>query len=192
MPPAGADRDAQAVLEEFWNTREIAGVSLVDMQAWRWLYAHPDASAAEFRQAVVTIAQDVWNQYFAALHGKRDVTLLAIYSHMVNYEMYTPDYALAHLVAFQVRGHFDKVGGPNGAAAASAKSAPSALGSRDAAGGLPAAVREANRRHFGKEFERVARLGALTPDEWMRQAVGAPLSATPLVDATEKAVTQVK
>ena len=27
---------------------------------------------------------------------------------MVNNEMYTPDYALAHLVAFQIRAHFDR------------------------------------------------------------------------------------
>ena len=53
MPATGAGRDAEAVLEAFWNAREIAGVSLVDIGAWRWLYAHPDASPAEFREAVV-------------------------------------------------------------------------------------------------------------------------------------------
>ena len=153
MPAAGPDREAHAVLEEFWNTREIAGVSLVDMLAWRWLYAHPEATPAQFREAVVTIAQDVWNQYYAALHGRRDVTLLAIYSHMVGNELYTPDYTLAHLVAFQIRAHFAKAGGP-----------------------------------LGTEFERVARIGALTPDEWMRQAVGQPLSAKPLLAAAEAAL----
>jgi hypothetical protein len=154
MPPAG--RQAEAVLEAFWNAREIAGVSLVDLQAWRWLYAHPDASPAEFREAVVGIARDVWNQYFASLHGRRDVTLLAIYTHMVTYELYTPDYALAHLVAFQIRKHFDEPG-----------------------------------RHFGNEFERVSQIGAVTPNEWMRQAVGAPLSASPLIAAAEQALAQV-
>ena len=119
--------------------------------------AHPDASPAEFREAVVRLAQEVWNQYYASLLGKRDVTLLAIYSHMVNNEMYTPDYTLAHLVAFQIRAHFDSLGGP-----------------------------------MGKEFERVAQIGTVTPNEWMRQAVGAPLSAAPLVQAAEKALTQVK
>jgi hypothetical protein len=192
MPAAGANRDAEAVLEAFWNAREIAGVSLVDIGAWRWLYAHPDASPAEFREAVVRLAQDVWNQYYAPLHGKRDVTLLAIYSHMVNNEMYTPDYALAHLVAFQIRAHFAKLGGPMGAAAAAAGGAPSAAGSTSAAQRLPAAVRESDRRHFGKEFERVSQIGNVTPNEWMRQAVGAPLSAAPLIEAAEKALTQLK
>jgi hypothetical protein len=156
MPAAGADREAQAVLEAFWNAREIAGVALVDITAWRWLYAHPEATPAQFREAVVKISQDVWNQYYAALFGRRDVTLLAIYAHTISYPLYTPDYALAHLVAFQIRAHFDKVGGP-----------------------------------LGSEFERVARLGALTPDEWMRQAVGAPLSADPLIAAAEGALRQL-
>jgi hypothetical protein len=189
MPATGAGRDAEAVLEAFWNAREIAGVSLVDIGAWRWLYAHPDASPAEFREAVVHLAQEVWNQHYAPLLGQRDVTLLAIYSHMVTYEMYTPDYTLAHLVAFQIRAHFDKLGA---AAAAAAGGAPSADGSASAAQGLPAAVREADRRHFGKEFERVAQIGTVTPNEWMRQAVGAPLSATPLLQAAEKALLDVK
>jgi len=153
------------VLEAFWNAREIAGVSLVDIAAWRWLYAHPDASPADFRAAVVTIARDTWNQYYAPIMGTKDVTLLAIYSHMVNNEMYTPDYTLAHIIAFQIRSHFDH------------------LARQDAGGG---------RQAFGREFERVARLGTLTPNEWMRQAVGAPLSATPLIEAASAALGRLR
>ena len=41
---------------------------------------------------------------------------------------------------------------------------------------------------LGDEFERVARIGSLTPDAWMRQAVGAPLSADPLLQATRQAL----
>jgi hypothetical protein len=140
-------------LEDFWATREIAGVGLVDMSAWRWLYAHPEATPAEFRQAVVTIAQDVWNRHFAALLGARDVALLAIYSHMVDSGLYTPDYPLGHLIAFQVEEHFRKT--PD---------------------------------RFGSEFERICQLGSVTPDAWMRKAVGAPLSAQPLLEATERAL----
>jgi hypothetical protein len=35
---------------------------------------------------------------------------------------------------------------------------------------------------FGDEFERVAKQGRLTPDAWMRGAVGGPLSARALLD----------
>ena len=31
-------------------------------------------------------------------------------------------------------------------------------------------------KYYRAEFERMTRLGRLTPDAWMRQAVGAPLS----------------
>jgi hypothetical protein len=34
----------------------------------------------------------------------------------------------------------------------------------------------------------VVELGRLTPDAWMRQAVGEPLSAAPLLAAAERAV----
>jgi hypothetical protein len=102
------------LLDEFWGTREIAGVALVDLSVWRWLYAHPDATPAQFREAVVGIAQDVWNRHYAKLLGRRDVPLLAIYSHMVDYGLYTPDYPLGLLIAFQVKAHFRKLPGPMG------------------------------------------------------------------------------
>jgi hypothetical protein len=142
-----------AALDEFWGTREIAGVALVDIAAWRWLEAHPEATPAQFREAVVGIARDVWNRHFAPLFGVKDVTLLGIYSHMVDSGLYTPDYPLGHLIAFQVVQHFRTLKGPMGA-----------------------------------EFERICQLGNLTPDAWMRQAVGAPVSAQPLLDAAATAV----
>ncbi len=148
---AGSDADAKSleVLDTYWGTREIAGVALVDMAAWRWLYEHPGADAAQFRAAAVEIAQDVWRRYYAPLLGGRDVSLLAIYSHMINNGLYLPDYPLGLLIAFQIEEHFKKLPGP-----------------------------------MGPEFERLCQLGSITPDAWMRQAVGAPLSAEPLLAAT--------
>jgi hypothetical protein len=43
-------------------------------------------------------------------------------------------------------------------------------------------------RDFGAEFERVARQGRLTPDAWMRGAVGGPLSAQALLDDARAAM----
>ena len=48
-----------ATLDDFWGTFEIAGVALVDMRVWRWMYAHPDATAADLRVATIGIAKDV-------------------------------------------------------------------------------------------------------------------------------------
>jgi hypothetical protein len=38
-------------------------------------------------------------------------------------------------------------------------------------------------------MERMCRQGLLTPDAWMRGAVGAPVSAEPLLRAAERAIT---
>lgn len=39
---------------------------------------------------------------------------------------------------------------------------------------------------LGVEFERLSKLGRLTPDAWMRQATGSALSARPLLEAAER------
>jgi hypothetical protein len=41
---------------------------------------------------------------------------------------------------------------------------------------------------LGAEFERMARQGSVTPDVWMVKATGAPVSAQPLLRATEAAL----
>ena len=41
---------------------------------------------------------------------------------------------------------------------------------------------------IGPEIERMAKFGALTPDAWMTNATGEPVSAGPLLRATEAAL----
>ncbi len=137
-------------LNDLWATYEIGGVALVDMALWNWMYAHPDATPAQVREATLEIARRVWNTYYAPIFGKKDVEILAIYSHMISYALYLPDYPLGHIIAFQVARH---------------------LRSGD----------------FGREFERMARQGRLTPDAWMRGAVGSPLSAEALLQEAREA-----
>ncbi|MCU0236141.1 MAG: hypothetical protein MUC72_03545 [Acidobacteria bacterium] len=101
------------VLDTFWGAYEIMGVSLVDMQAWHWLYAHPQATPAQLKQAVLAIAKGVWNQYFAPVFGVRDQVVLAVYSHMIDYTLYLPHYALGNVIQFQLEDYLkDKVLGP--------------------------------------------------------------------------------
>jgi len=90
------------VLDTFWSAYEIMGVSLVDMKVWRWLYAHPGADKAQLKQAVIAIAREVWNQYFAPVFGVKDQTILAIYSHMIDYPLYLPAYPIGHVAEFQL------------------------------------------------------------------------------------------
>ncbi len=102
FPPEGEEVRRNEILTSLWSTYEIGGVSLVDMKVWNWMYAHPQASPADLREAVVSIASEVWNRWYAPIFGERDVELLAIYSHLIQAALYLPDYAIGHIVAFQV------------------------------------------------------------------------------------------
>jgi hypothetical protein len=149
--PNAADAWYNETLAVLWNTYEIAGVSWVDMGVWNWMYQNPDGSPAELREATLGIARDVWNRYFAPVFGVRDSEILAIYSHMIVYGLYLPDYAIGHLIAFQI-------------------------------------ARELRGRDFGAETERICRQGRLTPDAWMRGAVGRSISAQALLDEAREAI----
>ena len=137
-------------LDQFWSMYEIMGVSLVDMAMWRWIYAHPKATAKQLCEQTVRIAQEVWNQYYEPVLGEHDCVLLAVYSHMVNSPMYLPNYPLGHIVQYQLEEHLAQFKTP---------------------------------QEFAAEYERIYRLGRLTPKEWMIQAVGTPPSVTPILNA---------
>jgi hypothetical protein len=107
-PDAEAER--LLALDDFWATYEIAGVALVDIGTWHWLYQNPKATPAALRQAVVRIANEVWNRHYAPVLGKRDVPLLAIYSHMVEEPLYLADYPLGHLMGAQIEEQVRKAG----------------------------------------------------------------------------------
>jgi oligoendopeptidase F len=138
-------------LDDLWSTYEIAGVALVDMAVWHWMYDHPEAAAPDLKAAVLDISRAIWNRYYAPVFGKKDVILLAVYSHMIDNGLYLPDYPLGHLIAFQI--------------------------GRKLEGSL-----------LGVEMERMCKLGSIAPDVWMHAAAGSAVSATPLLDAAERAL----
>lgn len=107
---AGPQDAAWKTINDFWATYEIAGVALVDMALWHWMYDHPSATPAELKEAALRIARDTWNAYYAPVFGTRDCVLLAIYSHIVHSFLYLPDYPLGHLIAHQVEEHIAKAG----------------------------------------------------------------------------------
>ncbi|HYC87651.1 MAG TPA: hypothetical protein VEO54_00440 [Thermoanaerobaculia bacterium] len=151
-----AESRALQTLNDFWGTYEIAGVALVDMAMWHWMYDHPNATPEELKKATVQISKDIWNRYYAPVFGKKDVSLLGVYAHMVNNFLYLPNYPIGHLIAFQIEEQMEKAG------------------------------------DVGKEFERMARYGSLPPDQWMKHATGAPVGASALLHATERALGVVK
>ena len=151
------DSKSQALktLNDFWATYEIAGVALVDMTVWHWMYDNPNATPAQLKEATVKIAKDVWNKYYAPVFKQQDVVLLGIYSHMIDSFMYLPDYPIGHLIAFQIEEQMEKAG------------------------------------NIGSEFERMAKVGTVTPDMWMKKATGAPVGPEALLNATKKALVDI-
>jgi oligoendopeptidase F len=142
-------------LNDMWATFEISGVALTDMYIWRWMYENPNADAEQVKQAMLEITKSVWNKYFAPLLGMNDQILLAVYSHIVDGGMYTPDYPLGHIISFQIEEYLKN-------------------------------------HALATEMERMCKLGRLSPQIWMQQAVGEKISVTPMIHAAERAVQNLK
>lgn len=90
------------VLDIFWDNYEMMGVSLIDMQVWKWLYDNPNATAQQLKEAVIRIAKEVWNEYYADVFGEEDTPILAVYSHMIQSPLYLMNYPYGRLIMFQL------------------------------------------------------------------------------------------
>ncbi|MDR2914277.1 MAG: hypothetical protein LBV74_05540 [Tannerella sp.] len=143
------DKEALDVLDKVWSLYEIAGVSMLDIAVWKWMYANPDATANELQEAVIRLSKEIWNKYYAPVYGIRDETVLAIYSHMIGYPLYLSAYAFGQIIEFQLENHFKG-------------------------------------KDFASEVDRIFKLGRLTPNVWIKEATGKPLSVEPLLEAVRK------
>ena len=152
LPAPDTKSQAEKTLNDFWGTYEIAGVALVDMGVWHWMYDHPQATPKQLEEATVQISKDIWNRYYASVFHKKDVVLLGVYSHMIDSFLYLPDYPIGHMIAFQIEEQMKKAGA------------------------------------IGPEFERMAKMGRITPDLWMERATGRPVGPEALLEATKQAL----
>lgn len=96
------EADKMDILDKFWSLYEIMGVSMLDISIWEWLYANPDATADQLREATISLSKEIWNKYYAPVFGKKDETVLAIYSHMISYPLYLSAYAFGQIIEFQL------------------------------------------------------------------------------------------
>jgi hypothetical protein len=101
------DKARLAILDNYWHAFEIMGVALVDMYTWKWMYANPDAKPEELKAAIISIAKDVWNKYYAKVFDVADSPILAVYSHMISYPLYLAAYPIGHLIEFQLEQHLE-------------------------------------------------------------------------------------
>ena len=92
-------------LDNLWQCYEIMGVSLVDINLWRWLYENPNATPAQLKEATISIAKDIWNKYYADVFGSTDEPILAVYSHMISNPLYLSAYPMGLLIDFQLEQH---------------------------------------------------------------------------------------
>ena len=105
-----AASEAGNTINDFWGTYEIAGVALVDMAVWHWMYDHPSATPAELKEATLGISRDIWNTYYGPVLKSKDIVLPGIYSHMIHSFLYLPDYPIGHLIAHQIEEQMKKTG----------------------------------------------------------------------------------
>jgi len=149
------EKFSMMTLDNVWACYEIMGVSLVDMNVWKWLYAHPNATKEDLKNQVIIIAKDIWNKYYAPIFGKKDEPILAIYSHMIDAPLYLSAYPIGHVIDFQIESYIKD-------------------------------------KSFAKEITRIYTQGRLTPDIWMKNAVGQPVSAEPMLKAADEALKNIK
>jgi hypothetical protein len=106
MKDTNPDAAKMEVLDAAWSLMEIMGVGMVDMKAWKWLYANPEATPSLLKEAIKGIALDTWNKYFAPVLGVKDSPILAIYSHMIDSPLYLANYSYGQIVQFQLEEFF--------------------------------------------------------------------------------------
>jgi hypothetical protein len=92
-------------LDNLWQCYEIMGVSLVDINLWKWLYQNPNATPQQLKEAAISIAKDIWNKYYADIFGSKDEPILAVYSHMISNPLYLSAYPMGLLIDFQLEQH---------------------------------------------------------------------------------------
>lgn len=97
-----SEKEHLLALDNFWAIYEIMGVSLVDMQVWKWMYEHPEATPGQLKEQVIRIAREVWNEFYAGILGEKDEPILAIYSHMIDNPLYLSNYPMGHIIDFQI------------------------------------------------------------------------------------------
>ena len=99
------EKEKLRTLDAAWSLMEIMGVSMVEMEVWKWMYENPEATPSQLKDKTVAIAIDIWNRYFAPVLGVSDSPLLAIYSHMINGPLYLQNYAYGQIIQFQIEEH---------------------------------------------------------------------------------------
>ena len=66
-----------------------------------------DATAEEIKDFVVKISKEYWNKWFAPIFNEKDSILLGVYSHMIEYGLYLPNYPLGEIIRSQIESYLE-------------------------------------------------------------------------------------
>ncbi len=104
LPQAGFEEQKQQLsLATVWYLVDLGGQALTDIETWKWMYGHPDATPEELKRAVLEISSGIWNEYYAeAFGGVRDQHILSIYDHFITGSLYLYNYFIGEMVMFQL------------------------------------------------------------------------------------------
>lgn len=105
MPSKDTLSQYYTTLDIFWGCYEIMGVALLDMRVWKWMYENPDCDAKLLQNAVIDLATNIWNEFYAPIFGIKNEPILAIYSHMIDAPLYLSAYPIGHIIEFQLENY---------------------------------------------------------------------------------------
>lgn len=90
-------------LATVWYMVDLGGQALNEIETWKWMYAHPEASPETLRDAVLNISSEIWNAYYSPVfNGIKDQHILSIYNHFITGSLYLYNYFIGDAVMFQL------------------------------------------------------------------------------------------
>lgn len=93
FPFSGEEKKELLALATLWYMYEMGGNALTDIMTWEWMYAHPDASVSDVKEAVLDISASIWNKYYYKTFGKiKNSHILSVYNHFTTGDLYLYNY----------------------------------------------------------------------------------------------------
>jgi hypothetical protein len=90
-------------LASVWYLVDLGGQALTDIETWKWMYKHQNATPEELQAAVLNISAEIWNTYYSSVFGGiKDQHILSIYNHFITGSLYLYNYFLGDIIMFQL------------------------------------------------------------------------------------------